>query len=185
MEYFDVLNEQGQKTGEIVERSEAHRKGICHRVVQVWIVNSQNELLLQKRSKTKDWMPDMWHVSMGGHMESGEDGLAAIVREFEEELQFDIRAHIDELKFLHTFKEVSVTQNGAFIDNEFYDVYLFKCDVDLGALKLQEDEVQAVRYMKYGDFRRAIMDRRPDFVYHEVGHPLLLQCLDAYMGQNE
>ncbi len=37
MEFFDVLDEQGNKTGETIERSEAHKKGICHRVIQVWI----------------------------------------------------------------------------------------------------------------------------------------------------
>ena len=179
MEYFDVLDASGQKTGEIVEREEAHRKGILHRVVHVWILNARNELLLQKRSKEKDWMPDTWYVSMGGHIASGEDGLAAIVREFAEELRFDVRPHLERLTFLHTFRERSVTRGGAFIDDEFYDVYLLRCDVALEALRLQAEEVQAVAYMHYSEFRQAIARRAPDFVQHEVGYPLLLAHLDA------
>jgi hypothetical protein len=51
MEFFDVLDEYGNKAGEIIERNEAHKKGICHRVVQVWVINSKNELLLQKQAR--------------------------------------------------------------------------------------------------------------------------------------
>jgi isopentenyldiphosphate isomerase len=67
MEFFDVLDEQGNKTGEIIERNEAHKKGICHRVIQVWFINSKKELLLQKRSANKESCPNMWCVSVGGH----------------------------------------------------------------------------------------------------------------------
>lgn len=50
MEFFDVIDEQGNKTGEIIERNEAHEKGVCHRVIQVWVINSKNELLIQKKN---------------------------------------------------------------------------------------------------------------------------------------
>ena len=185
MEYFDVLDDNGQKTGEIVEREKAHREGVLHRVVHVWIMNTRNELLLQKRSKGKDWMPDKWYVSMGGHLASGEDSSAAIVREFAEELQFDIRPHMDRLMYLHTFREKSVTRGGTFIDDEFYDVYLLRCDVDLDALTLQEEEVQAVAYKPYSDFRQAITQCAPDYVQHETGYPLLLAQLDQTVGWKE
>ncbi|WMJ86045.1 NUDIX hydrolase [Anaerocolumna sp. MB42-C2] len=96
-EYFDVLDEQGNKTGDIIERKEAHKKGICHRVIQVWVINSKNELLLQKRSANKDSCPNMWYVSLGGHIESKEDNRQTIIREFSEELGLDISNQIDEV----------------------------------------------------------------------------------------
>ncbi len=91
MEFFDVLDEQGNKTGEIIERNEAHKKGICHRVIQVWFINSKKELLLQKRSANKESCPNMWCVSVGGHIESNEDERQTIIREVSEELGLEIQ----------------------------------------------------------------------------------------------
>ena len=56
MEYFDVVDQNGNPTGEIIERKEAHRRGIPHRTSHVWIArrrDGQVELLLQKRCKEK------------------------------------------------------------------------------------------------------------------------------------
>lgn len=64
----------------------------------------------------------MWHVSLGGHIESNEDNMQTIIREFSEELGLDITNQIDKVTFLHTFKEIAIINNGQFIDNEFYDV---------------------------------------------------------------
>ena len=53
MELFDVVDEAGEPTGEIVEREEAHEKGIRHRTSHLWLVRKKNgilQVLLQKRS---------------------------------------------------------------------------------------------------------------------------------------
>ena len=54
MEYFDVLDENGNKTGKLKLRNEVHRDGDWHRGVHVWIINSFGELLLQRRSPNKE-----------------------------------------------------------------------------------------------------------------------------------
>lgn len=57
MELFDICDEQGNPTGDTVERSEAHAKGICHRTAHIWIAKQENgryKVLLQKRSMDKD-----------------------------------------------------------------------------------------------------------------------------------
>ena len=56
-------------------------------------------------------------------------------------MSLDISNQIDKVKYLYTFKEIAVLNNGQFIDNEFYDVYLLKMDLDPDTLVLQEDEV--------------------------------------------
>ncbi len=89
-EFFDVLDEQGNKTGKTKARTEVHRDGDWHRAVHIWIVNDKNEALLQKRSPNKDSNPNMWDISCGGHLSAGEDTLAAAVREIKEELGVDV-----------------------------------------------------------------------------------------------
>ncbi len=181
MEFFDVLDEQGNKTGEIIERNEAHKKGICHRVVQVWIMNSKNELLLQKRSANKDSCPNMWYVSLGGHIESQEDSKQTIIREFAEELGLDISKQIDQVQYLYTFKEICVLNNGQFIDNEYYDVYLLRMDLDPNTLVLQEDEVSEVKFMGYQEFKQAVINKDKSYWIHEEGFRILFHYLENNM----
>ena len=42
MELFDIVDENGIPTGETVERSVAHKQGICHRAAHIWIVREQS-----------------------------------------------------------------------------------------------------------------------------------------------
>jgi isopentenyldiphosphate isomerase len=58
MEYIDILDESGKPTGEKKSKKEVHEKGYWHRVVHLWLLNSRQELLIQKRSHEKDSYPD-------------------------------------------------------------------------------------------------------------------------------
>lgn len=57
VELIDVLDENGVLTGEVLPRSEVHKRGLWHRAIVVAIVNEKNEILLQQRSdkKKKCW----------------------------------------------------------------------------------------------------------------------------------
>ena len=61
MELFDVIDEDGNKTGQVKERGVAHRDGTLHATVHIWIVRPNQEsgydVLLQKRSECKDSNP--------------------------------------------------------------------------------------------------------------------------------
>lgn len=177
MEYFDVLDEAGRKTGETISRIEAHRSGACHRVVQVWIMNSKNELLLQKRSANKDTRANCWYVSMGGHISAKESNELTILRELREELGFDAAPYTDKIKYLYTFHEVCNYDN-KIVDNEIYDVYLMRHEIDLKDLVLQEEEVAEVRWEDYEDFKAAVLREDSSYVIHREGFALLLCHLD-------
>ena len=85
-EYFDILNEKGEKTGESRSKKEAHEKGLIHRTAHVWILNSKKELLLQKRASGLRVYPDCWDISAAGHISAGQTSLEGAKREVEEEL---------------------------------------------------------------------------------------------------
>lgn len=40
-EFFDIVDETGQPTGEIISRDEAHQKGTLHRTAHVWLVKKK------------------------------------------------------------------------------------------------------------------------------------------------
>lgn len=84
-EIFDVVDDDDQVIGQAT-RAEVHARGLRHRAVHVLVVNRRGELLLQQRSRLKDVHPGVWDSSVAGHLDAGEDYLAAARREMVEEM---------------------------------------------------------------------------------------------------
>ncbi|HYF37430.1 MAG TPA: 16S rRNA (adenine(1518)-N(6)/adenine(1519)-N(6))-dimethyltransferase RsmA, partial [Prosthecobacter sp.] len=83
-EMFDVVNERNEVTGQL-PRGEVHARGLLHRAVHVFVINSRGEIFLQKRSHLKDVSPLKWDSSAAGHLNPGEGYGACAVRETFEE----------------------------------------------------------------------------------------------------
>lgn len=66
-ELIDIFDENNNPRGIQKLKSEAHKEGIWHRAVHIWIYNLKGEILLQLRSKNKELYPDRWDVSAAGH----------------------------------------------------------------------------------------------------------------------
>lgn len=67
-------------------RGEVHRRKLRHRAVHIVVLDAAGAVILQKRSAKKDSHPGWWDVSVGGHVDVGEEYHAAAVRELREEL---------------------------------------------------------------------------------------------------
>ncbi|MCX6780111.1 MAG: NUDIX domain-containing protein, partial [Candidatus Magasanikbacteria bacterium] len=142
MEYLEIINEDGSSTGETVSRKDAHKKGLWHLCIHLWIINSKHEILIQKRSALKELHPGLWDLSV-----AGDDAVTAVKKECFEE----IGINIDEQKLEHLFdiKYTGELNNGKFIKREFTKIFLINLDVDLNQLKLQKEEVDAVKLINY------------------------------------
>lgn len=164
-EYFDVLNEIGAKTGIVKARNNVHRDGDWHRAVHVWIfVQSTANVLIQKRAACKESWPNLWDISAAGHVTAGDQSLETAQRETQEELGLDVPLEV--LEPLFSMQAPFHTDNGAFVNNEFIDVYLvtMKEEVPLESFTLQSDEVAAVRYISVPELERAFRSNDPTFV---------------------
>lgn len=169
-EMLDVLDKDGNKTGKSETRELVHKKGLWHRTVHVFMINSKHEVLLQLRSKEQLSFPSKWHLSAGGHIEAGQEPIEAAKREMEEEI--GVSFPTSEFKYIGTSKVVHEFKQSNFIDNEYCDIFVIQKDVDIKNLKLQEKEVQEVRWIPIGDFQKFINEGDPDFV-KAVSTPLL------------
>ena len=84
-ELLDIVDANGEPTGDQRDKAEIHRLGLPHRDVHVWITDGEN-VLEQQRARDKKIMPGEWDIAVGGHVGAGESYLDAAMRETEEEL---------------------------------------------------------------------------------------------------
>ena len=142
MECIDVFDENNNPIGEVKEKIQAHEDGNFHRTAHVWIINDKNELLLQKRSANKKLWPNMWDVTVGGHVDRGEFGRQALIRETKEELGIEISD--EDIKYL--VGSTSINEQGDIINKHYNECYLITKNIDVSNIVIQKEEVSEVKY---------------------------------------
>ena len=149
MELFDVIDSEGNPTGQIISREKAHAEGIPHRTAHIWIIREKEgrvQILLQKRSQNKDSFPGKFDTSSAGHIQAGDEPLESALRELKEEL--GISATSEQLHFAGTFP-ISFAKEfhgKMFRDEEIAFVYIYKEPVNTDELILQTEEVESVQW---------------------------------------
>jgi isopentenyl-diphosphate delta-isomerase len=152
---IDVLSERGLRTGEVLSRAEVHRQGKIHRAIHLYLFNTKNELLLQRRSLTVDNFPGVFSISVLGHINAGEFSTATVRREIEEELGIDT-ADL-KIEFLFSYFSQAVLSE-TYIDRQFNDVYVTRADIDPGQIHMDQAEVSEVRFVPFEHFRKMLTD---------------------------
>jgi len=86
-EFVVLVNRNGRRVG-VVEKLEAHKKGLLHRALSVFIFNDRGQMLLQKRAASKYHFAELWSNACCSHPRPGEKILSAAKRRLKEELNF-------------------------------------------------------------------------------------------------
>lgn len=152
-EMLDVLDENGIKTGEILPRKVVHEKGLWHRIIVVAIVNEKNEILIQQRSHDKDKNPDMWDISVTGHLSAGQDSLMAATREISEEVSVSLGYSVEvrDFRFMFSFRKEQKVNEKHF-DRQFYDFFILRqAGLREDNIRFQSSEVQAIRFVNISE----------------------------------
>jgi len=84
-ELFDVCDADDNVIDQ-QPRHVVHARGLMHRAVSILVFNSRGELLLHRRSASKDEYPSRYTASASGHVTAGDTYDATAERELEEEL---------------------------------------------------------------------------------------------------
>lgn len=180
MEYFDVVDEHGQPTGEVAEREYAHAHDILHRTVHMWIVRKKEgrtQVLLQKRSRNKDSYPGCYDTSSAGHIQAGDDPAESACREIGEEL--GISAAPEDFLFIGNFRIHFAEEfhGQMFRDNEVVFVYIYRKPVEIRDLHFQADEVEGVKWFNLDDLIRWTAEKNPQFCVTADGLRVLAGAL--------
>lgn len=153
MEILDIVDINGNPTGQTVTREKAHLEGIRHRTSHVWILRSRDRLqvLLQKRSPDKESFPDMWDISSAGHIPSGFSWEESAVRELSEELGTVVSA--SELKEAGLLRIKADTEFFCrpFKDDQVSKVFVLFLDRDESCFTVQKEELSEVRWFYMED----------------------------------
>lgn len=144
-EVFDIYTRNGEYIG-------TELKSICysknprgyHKPVWIWIINSNNEILVQKRAANKKNHPNKWDMPSAGHVVAGETSIQGAIRETFEEL--GIQTKESDYKFVFEY-----IQDKSF---EIAQVYLLKINLDISKLNLQKEEVSEVKWISYEEFKK-------------------------------
>jgi isopentenyldiphosphate isomerase len=151
-ELIDILNDNLTVVKTCL-KSEAHKNGWFHASVHIWFYTSKGEVLIQKRAKNKNTFPDLWDVSVAGHITSGEDVIVSAIREIKEEIGVSVTSI--ELTKIGVFKEKFKHREG-FTDNEIHYIYLCQLITDFRTLRIQKEELSEIQLITMDTFENAI-----------------------------
>ena len=134
-------------------RKEVHAKGLWHRTTHVWVINSNHEVLCQKRSMAKDISPGKWEAWFGGHMPPGASDLGSAILELREET--GLVAKPEELTYFKTYPCYELA--------EFEAIFLYRWDGDEKTLNYEKEEIDELKWVPLNDLKRLDADD-PDWV---------------------
>ena len=155
-EIFDIYTRDGKYLGtELKSVCHSSNPGFYHKPVWIWIVNSNGEILVQKRAFCKKNNPNKWDMPSAGHVLASESSLAGAVRETKEELGIDTTEN--DYEFICEYISDNTFEIG--------QVYLLKKDLDINDLKLQENEVAEVKWYSFDQFKKLLYSDQ--FVKHD------------------
>ena len=174
-ERFDILNELGEFTGETATREECHEKGLWHRAVYAFIVDNNSNILLQKRSAEKKLWPNKWDVTIGGHVNAGEFGRQALIRECREELGIEITD--DEIKYI--VSTTSVYNKNNYINNHYDECYIITKDINIEDLKLQKEEVSDAKFFPKEELLKRINNNYDGLTEKTVSWSIFKSILES------
>ncbi len=162
-ELIELLDANGQPTGQSCLKSIAHQQGLFHASVHIWFYTTNGQVLLQKRKHTKNIFPGLWDVSVAGHISFGEKELISAIRETEEEIGLTVNEK--DLKYLGTSRHKNEHAN-KLIDFELHHLYISLLKAPFSNLKIQETEVAAIKLLSIEEFKAELRNNSTNYVPH-------------------
>jgi isopentenyl-diphosphate Delta-isomerase len=135
---FEVLDDEGHKTGKVLSREAVHDQELWHSTVNVWILNSNSEVLLQRRGSKVELNPNTWDVAIGTHVRPGEDPIESALRCLQTELGITVTK--DQLKHLFNIQSANRTEGGKY-HRTLGHVFLIKRDIDINDFEYDKDRI--------------------------------------------
>lgn len=142
-----LVNEQDEQIG-LMDKMEAHEKGLLHRAFSVFVFNSKGELLLQQRALHKYHSAGLWTNTCCSHQRAGESNQQAAHRRLKEEMGFET-----ELDLLNSFIYKAKFDNDL-TEHEFDYIFTGRYENNP---RINADEVAAFKWMDLESLKADIL----------------------------
>lgn len=176
-EFFDELDEMAWYTGRVIERERAHREGLRHRAVLLFLVNGRNQVLMQKRSNTRAQWPGCWDGGAGGHVDTGELGMFAAIRELKEELGVDVES--GDVRYIGA--HLSDQKTDKLWNRHFNEFYVAHKDVDIKTIKFNDGEIEDVKWIPWPEFKQWTQSRSHELTGKWEAFDSLVKYMERYI----
>jgi isopentenyl-diphosphate Delta-isomerase len=141
-----LVDENDKETGQM-DKMEAHRKGVLHRAISVFVFNKNGEMLLQQRAAGKYHGALLWSNTCCSHPLPEESPGDAAVRRLNEEMGITIP-----LQFMFSFLYKANVENGL-IEHELDHVFAGYFD---GDIQPDPSEVASYQFKSIDDIQREL-----------------------------
>ena len=139
-----------------MEKLEAHEKGLLHRALSVLIINTNKEILLQRRALGKYHSPGLWTNTCCSHPYPGENPTEAANRRLKEEMGM-----VADLEFAFKFQYKCDFDNGL-IEHELDHVFIGETD---DTPHLNTDEAMAFKWMSIEELETDMKNNADNYTY--------------------
>lgn len=159
MELIQIVDKNGNFTGEVMDKEEAHDKNLLHNEVAAFIINGKGQVLLQKRSVNKRFNPNKWALC-AGHVDAYESFESAILREIKEEIGIDVNPNE-----LMSFGEREFTIRD--LNSHITYFYYVKLNLNEKDFIIQEEELSEVKWFDIDKVIEMIKLKDESIVFRE------------------
>ncbi len=153
-----LVDEENNELGTALKDTVHTTNTPLHRGFSLFLFNSRNELILTKRSKTKNTFPGVWTNTVCGHPGPGELVTEAAKRRLRDELGISLkRSHLfrlgeDLIQEVAPYRYRFADTNGI-VENEICPILVAHSDDDP---RPHRDEVEDWKWMGWEEFLRDI-----------------------------
>lgn len=159
MELIEIVDENGNFTGEVMDKDEAHDKNLLHNEIAVFIINDRKQTLLQKRSASKRFDPNKWALC-AGHVDAYESLEDAAIREIKEEIGLIVSK--DELNSFGE-RKISIKKENSQVNYYYY----IKCNLNEEDFIIQKEELSEVKWFDIDEVINMIISHDTSIVFSE------------------